>query len=384
MRRGSLLAAAVLLLLSFPLFSQALPIPGFNQAYRDGTGYWGACPMGTDGCPDRIETAGCLITALASVLEYYRITLTIPAYASCTGAARAGMDPGILNDWLREHGGYGRCAEDRIGNCCLEWTAVPDEVRLYQHENLSSTGLDEPSQATIDRALAQGYPVIAGVHWGAYCHGTTRKSENCHWIVLTGKVGETYTITDPYNRDKHDPRGVRTTLNRGTFGAYTIDRFVVAEGPVPRAGTETRISVSLQDEKALVINLTGSGGRFLVFARAIDPQGTVSYVHLSGGRLLLSPTRRSLFPAPVELHRGKNELPTGGLPGAIPGSYTLEVWIETPERPGIPVAADIISYRIETAEAPESPPIVLSIGIAAGLALVISLLVGLIALAVER
>ena len=296
MRRWSLLAAAVLLF-SFPIFSQVLPIPGFNQAYRDDAGYWGACPMGTDGCPDRIETAGCLITALASVLEYYRITLTIPASASCTGTTRTGMDPGILNDWLRTHGGYGHCAEDRIGNCCLEWTAVPGGVRLYQHENTSSTGLDEASQATIDRALTHGYPVIAGVHWGAYCHGTTRKSENCHWIVITGKVGGTYTITDPYNRDRHDPRGVRTTLNRGTFGAYTIDRFVVAEGSIPMPETETRISVSLQNETTLVLRLIGGGGRFFVFARVIDPQGNVSYAHLSEGRILLSRTRRPLLPS---------------------------------------------------------------------------------------
>lgn len=385
-KRHSLLltALAAVILLSAPLFSQALPITGFNQAYRNDSGYWGGCRMGTRGCPDRIETAGCLITSLAAVLDYYGITLAIPASASCTGAARSGMDPGILNDWLRTHGGYGHCAGDSTGDCCLEWTAVPKAVKLYEHENTSSTGLDEISREEIDRALTQGYPVIAGVHWGAHCHGTTIKTENCHWIVITGRTGTTYTITDPYNRDKRDPRGVRTTLNAGVFGAYTIDRFVVVEGPVPTVEGKTRISVSTQNENAIIINLTGSGGKFLVFARVIDPQGTVSYAHLSGGKLLVSRIRQSLFPTPVGLHQGENELPTGGLPGTIPGSYSLEVWIETPERPGIPVAEDITSYYIAEPEPTESPSIVLSIGIAAVTALALSLLVGLIALAVER
>ncbi|RLE37961.1 hypothetical protein DRJ12_02110, partial [Candidatus Acetothermia bacterium] len=207
-------AAILFILLVLPLsgFAQSLSIPGFNQAYRDATGYWGECPMGTGGCPDRIETAGCLITSLAAVLNYYRTSLAVPAAESCTGSAQFGMDPGILNDWLRTHGGYGRCSTDPVGDCCLEWSVVT-QVELMQYENTASTGISSTARAEIDRALGRGYPVIAGVHWGAHCHGTTVQSENCHWVVITGAAGTTYTITDPYNRDVHDPHGVRTTLN---------------------------------------------------------------------------------------------------------------------------------------------------------------------------
>ncbi len=379
-----LIALAVVILISVTLFSQVLPIPGFNQAYRDAHGYWGGCRMGTRGCPDRIETAGCLITSLAAVLDYYGITLAIPASASCTGAARSGMDPGILNDWLRTHGGYGHCAGDNTGDCCLEWTAVPKAVKLYEHENAYSAGIDEISRKEIDRALAQGYPVIAGVHWGAHCHGTTTKTENCHWIVITGKAGTTYTITDPYNRDKKDPRGVRTTLNAGVFGAYTIDRFVVVEGHVPTSYTRIRISVSADQKNGLFLIFTGSPGEFLVFARVIDPEGNVSYIRSLDGTASLYQKKIPIFAAPVRLTPGKNRVLTGPLPGDLPGSYTVEVWIESPDRSGERVAADIAHYTVSPPQQP-TPTISLpaALLLASGLAMMISLLVWLVVIAAK-
>ncbi len=378
-----LTAIAAVILTSVTLFSQVLPIPGFNQAYRDEHGYWGGCRMGTRGCPDRIETAGCLITSLAAVLDYYGITLNIPASASCTGIARSGMDPGILNDWLRTHGGYGHCAGDNTGNCCLEWTAVPKAVKLYEHENTSATGIDEISRKEIDRALAQGYPVIAGVHWGAHCHGTTTKTENCHWIVITGKTGTTYTITDPYNRNKKDPRGIRTTLNAGVFGAYTIDRFVVVEGRVPKRYV-IRISALADQKEGLSLVLTGSPGEFLVFARVIGPDGNVSYIRSASGITSLYQTKVPIYAAPIHLVPGENRILAGPLPGNLPGSYTVELWIESPDRPGERVAADIAHYTVRPT--PEPMPTLsfpAALLIASGLAIVISLLVWLVVLAAK-
>ena len=379
-----LIAIAAVIIASVPLFAQVLYIPGFNQAYRDEHGYWGGCRMGTGGCPDRIETAGCLITSLAAVLDYYGISLTIPASASCTGTARSGMDPGILNDWLRTHGGYGHCAGDRTGDCCLEWTAVPKAVRLYEHENTSSTGIDEISRKEIDRALDQGYPVIAGVHWGAHCHGTTTKTENCHWIVITGKTGTTYTITDPYNRDKKDPHGVRTTLNAGVFGAYTIDRFVIVAGRVPSRYTGLRISVSADRVTGLSLIFTGRPGKFLVFARVIGPEGNVSYIRSSNGVLSLYQTKGPIFAAPIRLTPGENRVLAGPLPGDLPGSYTVELWIESPDRPGERVAADIAHYTVSP---PQQPTPTMSLPaallLASGLAVMITLLVWLVVLAAE-
>jgi hypothetical protein len=204
-------------------------VPPFNQAYTDGPGAWGDCPLGTDGCPDQICTTGCLTTAFASVLAYYGVEVSVAAADSCTGHPRSGMDPGILNDWLRANAAYGRCARDPIGNCCLDWARLPGDVELTFHVNRSDVGLNPVASVVIDHALRQGRPVIAGVHWGAFCHGGTDQTEDCHWVVLTGKADESYSIVDPYNADSSSPYGIRTTLDAGVRGAYIIDRFVIVE-----------------------------------------------------------------------------------------------------------------------------------------------------------
>jgi len=186
--------------------------------------------MGTGGCPDLIAKTGCLITAFAMVLDYYGVELAIPAASSCTGKARVGMDPGILNDWLKIHGGYGSCGQDPVGNCCLEWTHLPPQISITTYSNPFSSGIDALSRQRIDQALLAGYPIICGVHWGSYCHGTTTQSEDCHWVVITGKSEGTYSIIDPYNQDSSDPRGIDTTLRhrlRGRPFQCTASQYLV-------------------------------------------------------------------------------------------------------------------------------------------------------------
>lgn len=203
-------------------------VPSFSQNFTDGPGAWGDCALGTAGCPDQICTTGCLVTAFSSVLAYYEIEVTVSSNVSCTGRSRSGMDPGILNDWLRENGGFGRCVQDPIGDCCLAWDKLPGDVELTFYSNRSDDGLNPVSSVVIDHALRGGEPVVAGVHWGAFCRSGSQQTEDCHWVILTGKIGDTYTIVDPMNLDPTDPRGVRTTLDAGTRGSYIIDRFVVA------------------------------------------------------------------------------------------------------------------------------------------------------------
>jgi len=203
------------------------PVPSFNQNYVDGPDAWGDCPLGTSGCPDRISTTGCLVSAFSCVLAYYEIELDVSAGFSCTGSARSGMDPGILNDWLREHGGFGRCAQDPYGSCCLIWDELPDRIELTEYSNRSETGVNPVASVVIDHALREGRPIIAGVHWDPFCRAGSDQAEDCHWVVVTGKVGETYTIVDPINPDSADRLGVRTTLDAGTRGHYIIDRFYV-------------------------------------------------------------------------------------------------------------------------------------------------------------
>lgn len=228
-----LIGGLLIAFLTGPAVGQAIElpraVPAFNQAFTDGPGAWGDCPLGTDGCPDQICTTGCLTTAFASVLAYYEVEVSVAASDSCTRRARSGMDPGILNDWLRGNAGYGRCAQDPIGNCCLDWGRLPGGVELAFHVNRSDVGLNPVASVVIDHALRQGRPVIAGVHWEAFCRGDNSQTEDCHWVILTGKTGEIYSIIDPYNADSSSPYGIRTTLDVGVHGAYIIDRFVIVE-----------------------------------------------------------------------------------------------------------------------------------------------------------
>lgn len=207
-------------------------MPSFNQTYTIGVGAWGDNALGTGGCPDLIRATGCLITAFSAVLAYHDISLSIPAAYSSTGSMEQGMNPRVLNDWLRARRGYGRCAQDPVGSCCLEWGALPRGVVLSYHSNRSSTGLNPVAALVIDHALRQGNAVVAGVHWSAACRSGSSQTEDCHWIVLTGKVGSTYTIMDPYNPDHTSSAGLRTTLDAGSRGAYIIDRFVIVSRAV--------------------------------------------------------------------------------------------------------------------------------------------------------
>ncbi len=383
------LVAAILLLFVVPLFAQVLPIPGFNQAYRDAHGYWGLYRMGTGGCPDRIETAGCLITSLAAVLNYYGITLSIPASESSTGKAREGMDPGILNDWLRAHNGYGRCTTDHVGNCCLEWTAVPKQVSFSEHENSATHGIDPASRFIINQALARGYPVIAGVHWGAHCHGTLNKTEDCHWVVITGRIGTGYAITDPYNRDVHDPHGVRTTLLHGVFGAYTIDRFVVVKAPLPTVRTfAIHLTFSgTPSGKTAVILSAATAGKYLVFVQVVAPDGTVYYARRPDPAQLdmqLSPKRVALVPEPIDLAPGKNVIGWFDTRAGPHGGYTILVQLEDPRRPGTSVATAIAAVSaLKSKSVSVEPAIEWEIGIAIGAALLITLATVLIVLAAK-
>jgi hypothetical protein len=228
-----LIGALLLATVASPAVGRAIElpraVPPFSQAYTDGPGAWGDCPLGTEGCPDQVCTTGCLTTAFASVLAYYDVEVSVPASASCTGRVQSGMNPGILNDWLRVNAAYGHCAQDPIGNCCLAWGRLPGDVKLTFHVNRSDVSLNPVASVVIDHALRQGRPVIAGVHWGSFCHGNTDQTEDCHWVVLTGKTDGSYSIIDPYNADSSSPYGIRTTLDAGVHGAYIIDRFVIIE-----------------------------------------------------------------------------------------------------------------------------------------------------------
>lgn len=334
-------------------------VPAFNQAYADGPTAWGNCPLGTIGCPDQVRTTGCLVTAFSSVLAYYEIDVTVPARSSCTGEARFGMDPGIFNDWLREVGGYGRCARDPVGNCCLIWEQLPAELEITTHINRSDIGLNPVASVVIDHALRQGYPVIAGVHWGAFCNGGSSQTEDCHWVILTGKRDDTYTIVDPFNPDPTSPYGVRTTLAGGVRGSYIIDRFVVIEA---LSSNQVRLEIKaspqgttyyVRDRIRLTLSTPGSSAASLPFARVTMPSGLVAYAVLDETALesvRYSAIRESLVPDPLPLSSDWTWYDRTLFESDI-GRWTWEIWVERADEPGTKLGRRTIAYEVRPATA---------------------------------
>ncbi len=362
-RRTLVLSIGVLLVLSFTSHAQdiSLPrrVPAFNQAYNEGPGAWGNCALGTVGCPDQVCTTGCLVTAFASVLGYYEIELSVPARSSCTGEARSGMDPGIFNDWLREEGGYGRCAQDPVGNCCLIWGQLPEELSITTHTNRSEVGVNPVASVVIDHALRQGHPVVAGVHWGAFCNSGSTQTEDCHWVILTGKRNGVYTIIDPFNPDPTSPNGIRTTLDAGVHGNYIIDRYVIVAGPAANitlnvSTTSQKTEFSIGDRLRIGMRVPGSSQAYLPFARATRPDGTLRYATLNAaGKVTFTSTRSSLIAQPRSLNAEWVWLDTLIERGDT-GSWTWDVWVERTSEPGIKAGQRTVAYTVSSLAAGSS------------------------------
>ena len=331
-------------------------VPAFNQAYNEGPNAWGDCQLGTVGCPDQVCTTGCLVTAFASVLAYYEISLSVPAHSSCTGEARTGMDPGIFNDWLRDVSGYGRCSQDPVGNCCLIWGQLPDELEITTHVNRSDVGLNPVAAVVIDHALRLGDLVVAGVHWSAFCNGGSTQSEDCHWVILTGKRNGIYTIVDPFNPDPTNPRGVRTTLDVGVHGAYIIDRFVIVTGPPPgEVNLDIQVIPQQQTYQVgqsiqMTITTPGRSSAYLPFTRVTNPSGTVAYA-VTDETALGSPRyvvhRESLVENPRSLDFEWTWFHQT-LADTDVGRWSWEIWIEGVDEPGTKLGRQILTYEVES------------------------------------
>ena len=134
---------------------QELPVALFLQ----GDPVWGQDQLG-----ESIHTmgqVGCAVTSAAMIMKFYGLD----------------TDPGRLNVFLREHGGYDE-------NNDLKWEGptvlAPERVR-HAYEDL-------PSYYLIDSNLARGNPVIVRLHLAS---GWT------HFVVIMGKQGFDYLIRDP-------------------------------------------------------------------------------------------------------------------------------------------------------------------------------------------
>lgn len=125
---------------------------------------------------------GCAVTALAMVLK----------------AAGIDTDPKRLNDRMKEHGGWNHDRGNKSFNNkgWVIWDAVnkqgllPDE----KHGIIINKGYERsPTFDRVNQLIDAGYIVLMEV--GSF-QGIPRQ----HWVVVTGRTGETYTILDPADR----------------------------------------------------------------------------------------------------------------------------------------------------------------------------------------
>jgi hypothetical protein len=132
-----------------------LQVPLFLQ----GDPAWGDEHLGTS--PRTMAQVGCAVCAATMIMKYYGID----------------TDPGRMNDFLMENGGY-----DENNDLLWEGPAkiAPDKVR-HVYEDL-------PSYFLIDSNLDKGNPVIVRLRL---------RSGWTHFVVIMGKQGFDYLIRDP-------------------------------------------------------------------------------------------------------------------------------------------------------------------------------------------
>jgi len=163
--RPAVVAAAVALAMagSHPLAASAettIDVAPMNQQ----NGAWAGTRLGTSPT-ETIGSAGCAITAVAMMLQFYDIN----------------PDPGVFNAWLTANGGY---AFDDM----LIWNAVT----AYSGGRVTFSGWLGPDLGVIEAELDAARPVIAEVQLNG----------NQHFVLLTGyTLSGGLVINDPWFGD---------------------------------------------------------------------------------------------------------------------------------------------------------------------------------------
>jgi hypothetical protein len=142
-----------------------LNVPFFSQ--RDSA--WRNTRLGR--ClKETIGSAGCAITSEAMVYRFYG--------AKVSTSLGKGMNPRLLNKWLKGHNGY-------ASGCLVKWGKTPKGVKY--------TGSDT-SRTHVRNELKAGRPVIAGVTGpGIPYH---------HFVVIVGRNSSGFLINDPLDLTK--------------------------------------------------------------------------------------------------------------------------------------------------------------------------------------
>ena len=119
--------------------------------YKQCDSRWGSEHLGTSS--NTICQAGCLMSSASMAL-------------AGTGHS---FNPGTLNTWLKEHGGY-------ASGDLFVWNAI-DKLGLTYKGKISNT--------EIKKHLDEGYVVILNVHNGG------------HWVLAHGYSGDNILVNDP-------------------------------------------------------------------------------------------------------------------------------------------------------------------------------------------
>jgi len=163
--RPAIVAAAIALMAAFSnqLGASAETTVEITPASQQ-NGAWAGARLGTSPT-ETVGSAGCAITAVAMMLQYYDIN----------------TDPGTFNAWLTANGGY---AFDDM----LIWNAVT----AYSGGRVTFSGWLGPDLGVIEAELDAARPVVAEVQLNG----------NQHFVLLTGyTLSGGLMINDPWFGD---------------------------------------------------------------------------------------------------------------------------------------------------------------------------------------
>jgi hypothetical protein len=157
--------------------------------YRQGDPAWGTRKLGRDEDLS-IHAAGCALTATAM------------AISKISGQP---INPGELDEYLDRHDGY-------VGNG-IKWGVAAQARGLQAVWPFPSWSL-----ATLDRELAAGRPVVAGVDYKQGSAGGANGTD--HWVTITGKFTQgaavRYSAHDPATGRKFTFKLESNVLRAGT------------------------------------------------------------------------------------------------------------------------------------------------------------------------
>ena len=148
-------------------------VRGINPPdWRQCDGSWGSDNLGT--CSDTICSSGCAITSVSMFMAYRGY----------------GGNPGTLNSWLRNNGGY-------ASGCLIYW-GKPDELGFT-----SFNGKQNPTYDTVCASVERGNGIIANVNGGG------------HYVLITSCDGAG-------NYNVNDPAGRRSSFSHGEVSVFVV------------------------------------------------------------------------------------------------------------------------------------------------------------------